>query len=468
VYQPLFALFPKAPQPANNPTATTSQYFAAASLVQRDDNGVYRLDYFFSPANILAVRYIRARPYETSPALLPANPRFCFDHGDAINFTHTHSSVHWTENTRFAVNKVNMDRHDALLSDPTFPNMTFGWNSAGSKLLHWWGNYLTFQEAVAFVHGKQTIQFGGIVERNRAYEFQIAPMSILYSSLAQFQNNTPSSFQVQLHTLPAGEPPFTHNSYQIGEYFQDDIRLTKSLTVNLGLRYDIFTVPDEIKNRIFNRGIDPSHPQLGPGFGPIINTYFNPDYTQIQPRIGLAYNLFGNGHTVLRGGFGKLSMGHTLYQAVTEDYQLGSSLPFAYSMNQAQTQASGLRYPWNASGYVQELTALQAAGVISSNIPVQEAIALHYPDQYSLQWMFGMEQTLPWAMALEVDYNGNRGLHENFSETLNQPNRTTGVAPIPTFGKVALVTVDDRSKYAGLQVNLRKRALSENPTDGPF
>ncbi len=154
---------------------------------------------------------------------------------------------------------------------------------------------------------------------------------------------------------------------------------------------------------------------------------------------------------------GKLSMGHTLYQAVTEDYQLGPSLPFAYSMNQAQTQASGLRYPWDATGYVQELTTLQAGGVISSNIPVQEAMALHYPDQYSLQWMVGIEQTLPWAMALEVDYNGNRGLHENFSETLNQPDRITGVAPIPNFGKVPLVTVDDRSKYAALQVNLRKR-----------
>ena len=456
-YQPLLSLFPKAPQPSGAPTATTSQFFGAASLIQRDNNGVYRLDYFINPANIVAVRYIRARPYEQSPALLPANPRFFFNHGDAVNVTYTHSSSHWTENTRVAVNKVNMDRRDSLLSDPAFPNLTFGWNSAGSKLLHWWGNYVTFQEGVAFTHGKHTMQFGGIVERNRAYEFQIAPTSILYSTLTQFLANTPSTLSIQLHYLPAAEPPFTHTGYQIGEYFQDDVKLTGKLTLNLGVRYDIFTVPNEVKNRIFNRSIDPANPQLGPGFGPVINKYYNPDHTQIQPRIGLAYNVFKNGGTVLRAGFGKLAMGHTLYQAVSQAFQLGPALPFAYSMNQAQTQASGLKYPWDASGYVQQLTQLQTAGVISSNLPAQQAINLHYPDPYSLQWMAGIEQILPGAMTLEVVYNGNRGLHENFSEVVNQPNRTTGVSPIPTFGRVSLVTADDRSKYAALQTNFRKK-----------
>src|ERR1019366_25723 len=173
--------------------------------------------------------------------------------------------------------------------------------------------------------------------------------------------------------------------------------------------------------------------------------------------IGLAYNLFGRGKTVLRAGFAKLSMGPTFYESVKEDYQLGPSLPFAYSMNPAQTKASGLNYPFNANNYIQELATLQTAGIISSNLPVGAALNLHFPDPYSLQWMFGIEQTLPWRMTLEVDYKGNRGLHENFAETLNLPNRITGVAPVPTFGLELLLTPDDRSKYAALQVNLRKR-----------
>ena len=227
--------------------------------------------------------------------------------------------------------------------------------------------------------------------------------------------------------------------------------------MNVGLRYDYFTVPTEIQNRIFNRYIDPNRPELGPGFGPIINTYHNPDFTSFQPRVGLAYNLFGHGTTVLRAGFAKRSMGPTLYEAVIEDYQLAPSVPFSFSLNQSQTQTAGLKYPWNGDQYIQQLTALQTAGIISTNLPVTAAINLHFPNPYSLQWMFGFQQTLPMGFTLEASYNGNRGLHENFSESLNQPNRTTGIAPVPNFGRVTLETNNDRSKYAALQTSLRKR-----------
>jgi hypothetical protein len=456
VYAPLFALFPNAPQPAVQ-RQPPPKYFGAASNSQTDANGVYRFDYYINQSNIVAVRYIRSRPAANSSALLAANPRNYFDKGDAANVTYTRSSAHWTENTRVALNIVNMDRVDALLADANFGNVTFGWSSAGSKDLHWWGNYATLQEAVAYVHGPQTIQFGGIVERTRALEVQITPTAISYASLSQFPANTPSSFTLALHSFPAGQQATTNTRFQYGAYFQDDVRVRKELTLNLGLRYDIFTVPTEIQNRIFNRYLDPNNPQLGPGFGPIINQYYNPDHTQLQPRVGLAYNLFGRGQTVLRAGCAKMSMGPTFYEMVTEDYELGSTLPFAVSMNQGQTQASGLRYPYKANGYVADLTKLEGAGVISSNLPVTAAINLHFPDPYSLQWMFGVQQALPLGMTLEADYNGNRGLHENFNETVNQPNRVTGIAPVPSFGKVNLLTDTDRSKYAAFQVNLRKR-----------
>ncbi len=457
VYAPLFALFPSAPQPAGNPTATTSQYFGAGTTKQDDDNGVYRFDYYINQSNVVFVRWIRSRPYAFSPAILVSNPRQYFDKGDDVNATYTHSGARWTENTRFAFNSIHMLRTDALLPDPYFGNITFGWSSAGAKYEYDWGSYVTGQEAIVFVHGRQIIQFGGIIERQRAYNIQYSPTSITYASLTQFLNDTPSGVGLQLHAYPPGDPPWENTRFQYGPYLQDDVKLTKNLTLNLGVRYDYFTVPKEVDNRIFNRYIDPNNPQLGPGFGPIVNKYYNPDFTQVQPRVGMAYNLFGSGKTVLRAGFVKMSMGPTNYESVKEDYQLGPSLPFSYSMNQSQTAASGINYPFNANNYVQQLTTLEGAGVISSNLPVGAAINLHFPDPYSLQWMFGVQQALPLAMTLEIDYNGNRGLHENFEETLNLPNRTTGVAPVPNFGNVTLITDDDRSKYAALQASLRKR-----------
>jgi carboxypeptidase family protein/TonB-dependent receptor-like protein len=459
VFDPLFALFPQAPQPSNNPTATVSQYFGVGSNVQKDDNGVYRLDYYLTQNSSLALRYVRGRPNADSPALLPSNPRHYIESGDAVNLTYTHSSANWSENSRVAYNKVGLLREDAMLADPTFFNVTFpGLSSAGSKLTHWYGNYRTFQQSVVYVHGIQTIQFGGIIERNRAYLEQISPSTMAFSNLTQLENDTPQTVTLQLNSFPSNEQPFTMTGYQYGMYFQDDVKVTKDFTLNLGLRYDYFTVPTEIQDRIFNRYIDPNNPQLGPGFGPVINKYYNPDHGGYQPRIGVAYNLFGAGKTVFRAGFGKMEMGHTLYEALTQSYQFGPLQPFSYALNASQTAASGINYPYNATTYLQQIARLQTAGIISTNIPVQQTINLHDPNPYSLQWTAGVTQVVPWGMTLEVNYNGNRGLHEALGNmTMNQPNRLTGIAPVPTWGTFGYETNDDRSKYAAVQITLRKR-----------
>jgi hypothetical protein len=218
-----------------------------------------------------------------------------------------------------------------------------------------------------------------------------------------------------------------------------------------------------VNNRAYNRYLDPAHPEFGPGFGPVINQYFNTDHGGYQPRIGLAYNISGKGRTVLRAGFAKMAMAPTFYSTVKEVYMLGPTIPFAYSLNTSQTAKSGLKYPFNANNYLTELTTLQTSVVVSSLIPVQSAEDLHYPNPYSLQWMFGIQQALPWRMTLEADYNGNRGLNEATSETVNLPDRVTGIAPEPTIGKQGLLGPYSRSKYASLQVTLRK-ALSNGLT----
>jgi Carboxypeptidase regulatory-like domain/TonB dependent receptor len=472
VYAPLFALFPTVAQPTNNAaaaTATNANFFGAGTNTQRDHNAVVRGDYYIDSNNIVAVRYVSSHPFAFSPALIQANPRTYEDAGDDTSVAYTHTSATLTEDTRVAYNLINMYRLDKLLADPNFGSINFGWSSSGSKEEWDWGSFATIQEAVSYVHGRQSIQFGGIVERSIAYQIQYAPTTISYSNLTQFLADTPNTVQIQLHgdptlrTLPDGSPAFKNTRYQYGGYVQDDVKVTTNLTLNLGIRYDYFTVPVEVKNREYNRYLDPLNPQFGPGFGPVINKYFNPDHGGYQPRIGLAYNISGKGKTVLRAGFAKMAMAPTFYSTVKEVYMLGPTVPFAYSLNTSQTAASKLAYPFNANNYLTELTTLQTSGVVSTLIPVQDAEDLHYPNPYSLQWMFGIQQALPWRMTLEADYNGNRGLNEAVSETVNLPDRITGIAPAPNIGKQGLLGPYGRSKYASLQVTLRK-ALSNGLT----
>jgi hypothetical protein len=96
-----------------------------------------------------------------------------------------------------------------------------------------------------------------------------------------------------------------------GFYFQDSFRWTPRLTVNYGVRWDYFGVVGE-KNNLFYQ-LDPtSASDLSP-----TNQLYNKDYNNFAPRIGLAYDVAGNGRTVVRAGWG------LFYDAFAQDIFLG-------------------------------------------------------------------------------------------------------------------------------------------------
>src|SRR5579871_3717510 len=89
---------------------------------------------------------------------------------------------------------------------------------------------------------------------------------------------------------------FIYNTY--GFYAQDDWRATSRLTVNLGLRYEFMNTPHELQgkeSRLINDYSDLFTP------GPVIK---NNSLRDLSPRVGMAYDLFGNGKTAIRGGAG--------------------------------------------------------------------------------------------------------------------------------------------------------------------
>lgn len=471
IYDQLFKLLPSIPQPSNNPTALAGTYFGAGTQQVKDGNGVARLDYYLNPRNQIAVRYIRSRPFNSTPSYIKSNPQVYTGHMDAINANYTHIGDRWTENTRFGFNQLMLNRINNGYFE-NLPGLAYaGFSTQGANEFLQHGNVTDYEESVVYVRGKHAIQFGGIMEKTFAARFKFGTAYLAYSTAANFEANTPDGIYDPVYTLPTNTPLFGWTTWNYGGYVQDDYHVTNSLTLNIGMRYDYFTIPKEARGRVFNRGIDPAHASLGWGFGPFLpsDSMYQPTYANVQPRIGFAWVPPFDSKTVVRGGFGRFAINHTIYGGPVDTFGLPGGLPLAFGVDHDQALAIGLNYPVDGSfdTFMSDIKQLQQAGVVGTNLPF-ENISAYFPDPASMQIFLGVERELPGGFAAKIHYIGTRGLHLNQFLARNLPDRVTGIAPLPGFGSFNQFMAGDSSNFNGLETELSKRLMNGVQVDANY
>jgi len=206
-------------------------------------------------------------------------------------------------------------------------------------------------------------------------------------------------------------------SFYYAWYFQDDWRITRKLTLNLGLRYDYDQPRTERYNR-FN-WFDPSvaSPLASKvsgltgglqfvGVDGHSRSQFIPDRNNLGPRIGLAYQLTPK--TVIRMGYGNLF-------GISPQEALGTVGPYGFRVeNTWQTTADGGLTPLNLlrnpypNGFQPPPGA--SAGLLTAvggpiQAPIQNEVT-----PYSMQWNLTIQRELPSRILLETAYVGTRGL----------------------------------------------------------
>ncbi len=460
VYAPLFKEYPSLPQPANNPTALTVQYIAAGDSIQNDINTTDRVDWYINPTNQLTVRYVFQKPFSEIASAVPWDQREFHFHNHMVNVTFTHSRPSWTASSRFAYNDTPDDRTDeGIYHTPEDEGVSiagivgFPQDEDSGALGYYW----TGSEDIEMVRGRNTIQFGGIIERQAEAPFDFNTAQFSYPSLAAFLNNAPNKLEVT-YALPRNQWVYF---YQLGGYVQDDIKATPNLTLNLGLRYDVYTVVHQKNGQLYDRGIDPSRPYLGQGFGPFeppCCTYGG-DHNNFQPRVGFAWSLGARRKTVIRGGFGVEVAPYDWFASTINEDLASSTTPFRSDFNGTQLKAGNVAFPLPMSQFMQGVEAMQNAGAVApfTDLPSFQTQDHNNPDPYTMQWMIQVQRGLGWGTVLDVGYVGNRGLKETLWRTENLPNRLTGIAPVPSFTTFTLSSPLDSSSYNSLQVSLTKR-----------
>ena len=155
---------------------------------------------------------------------------------------------------------------------------------------------LTILDHVSYLRGKHAFKFGVEILDNKSIEDETsnAKGPVRFNNLTDFFTGTLSRANLFL-----GDPVRTLTSQGYGAFVQDDWRVTPRLIVNLGLRYEYNTVVKDKNNQLAN--FDPTSAS-----GLVQGTPYNGDHKDFGPRLGVAWDVSGNGKTVVRAAAGIL------------------------------------------------------------------------------------------------------------------------------------------------------------------
>lgn len=251
-------------------------------------------------------------------------------------------------------------------------------------------NNLQWQDVVTLTAGRHNVKFGGDIRyirlfNNAAFD---SKGTWTFNSFADYLNNV-------AFTLNQAVNSASFNAEQVVQYYfaQDDWRITKDLTLTLGLRYEYQNVPlgffGAANDQIAAVGVPRNA---------------KPDGNNWAPRVGFAYSpsnggwLFGDGRTVLRGGFG-VGYDVLFYNILTVNQSNYPRVIVSQTTGAAATDLFPRLAP--AVGTLGPLDPL--ATFVNANTDIQNP-TVHY-------YSFSIQREVGTGNVFEVGYSGNRGYH---------------------------------------------------------
>ena len=314
-----------------------------------------------------------------------------------------------------------------------------------------WNSFQAYED-LFLTKGVHSIKFGFAFERmqTNVTNPSLVTGAFGFGSLAAFLENQPNTFEGQTSpTTPRGM-----RQSLFGGYVQDDWRWRPNLTLNLGLRYEMTTVPTEVQNKLSNLLTFTSPtPHLG-------SPYFNnPTLRNFEPRVGFAWDPFHDGKTAVHGAFGIFDVLPLNYAFVFNETK-----PSPFLVNLTLSNLAPGSFP-------KEAVAPFFGAPVPSSSQLFSSVQFNPPRNYVMIWNFNIQRQLTQNLSVTVGYVGNHGVHMlNREDDVNSviPTATpqgllwpsppgSGTKLNPNVGKLEGVYWGGSASYDSLQVQVSKR-----------
>jgi len=309
------------------------------------------------------------------------------------------------------------------------------------------GTVYQFLDTVGMVFGNHSIRTGLDIRLNRRSAESRQQATLQFASVADLQANNPFIMSI------AGHPELHFANENFSFFVQDDWKIHPRLSLNLGLRYDVSTVSRERDGLLQNFDLETLT------VTPVGEKIHDVDTNNFGPRLGFAFDVFGNQKTVLRGGYG-----------IFYNRELPASFgsPHANSFPQVSISIGDLfgfgncPVPPSSWGFPVDPTIFEGCGTAA-----RYAIERDLKTAMAQHWSLNVQQDLGVGV-LTAGYVGNHVTHLLTDGVVTPRNLNRAdidffgfnLRQRPQFGDIFLVGGYPSSNYHALQANF-KRNLSQ-------
>ena len=511
----------------NNGSAGPGLLFQDLANLNRADNALVKVDYHFSQNNTFTGRYFFADSTQTEEDGLYLLPQFLSDAKTrpqivGFNWTYTPTSQ-WVSEARFGYSRFSQQ---IVSADHNVNPTTYGINTGVTNPLNFGlpeidvGNFYQlgggngyplfttptetyqFTEGLGYLKGRHNIRIGGEIRhgavdnvRNRH-----AKGEIFFQSLQDFLEagsvdpGNGTALNPGCSQTPCGPENgeilsgdtrrlITENAY--AAYVMDEFRFNPKLTITAGLRYEVSGVIHAKDNLLAN-----FEPNIGfAQVGQQISTPYHTQHDNFAPRLGIAWDPWGDGKTVIRAGAG------IMYEMAPISDFIGQTAGGGIGLNTIPTGAVGVTpgggsitaavvFPnggdptqlnWvNSSAQVFPILSQPIA--CSADGPCSiTSVKNHLDTPYTIFWNLNVQHEIKNWSSLQVGYVGQRGVKLFSMLDINQPNGPAAAAcydgggdyfaceqtnrpffnAYPFLGETTEFGNAENSSYDGLQVTYK-------------